>query len=1745
MFEYFVKPKNILKVILTIAALWLVYAVIHTTFSSYVELSEEYDIQYEEFQASDGVELLNEIEIDGLIEPEYLEYIDVTEILDESEYTPDETGIEEAEEAELSEEFEVNTDVDLEDDSDAVTLENGIRGVVWIDESGDGEKEDDAHVVIGVMVRLYDVSNGIEFVTEVETNEQGVFVFEALTGEYIIRLESDVMELDQEDQEDIPVAEEGSDQSIDFSNYEGIAELYIGIQPFNVNVSNLMQLRQQINSRAGNTTPFVINLNFTGQAVTSTAPGDGTIIAPNQGNVITIPANTNIILQSATGRQTWNQHTPNQRHFIVEQGATLTLNNVSLSRTTAFAGNSTSSGGVDIEGGTMIMNNGSEISRNHRPNTANDPAGTFGPSNINDWGAGVRVGAIGSGGLGTNSPGGTLIMNDGAIISHNRSTTGPNNGVPVGGGVAVIGANARFEMNGGTISHNTSLYTAAANLWIGNGGGVAVHYGAMFEMRGGLITENEANNGGGVAVGNMVSSSLTHPFPRSHIYMNVPAGRSAIIYNNSARPFSGAAAGGGGGGGVVVQNGYLTMGGPGEKHIIDNNAVTGGGINVIGTVWSADGHGIVNMGTTGVRNISYNRATGAGGGVHITSAGAHPAGGIPVAIASGGRFYMPGGTITNNEAGTTGGGVHITNAAGWSVDMAGATEAEIDTRASTFNMSGGTISDNEAGTHGGGVNAIEMARFNMSGDADISDNQAGTTGGGAHIAQMARFNMSGNATIYQNEASTHGGGAAILNTARLNMSGNADISDNEATLAGGGAAIFNDARLNMSDDSTIYDNDAISWGGGVAALENSRLTMSGNSRIYENTAHTASAGGVGGTGNATIEMESGSIDNNDSETHGGGVAMSGTVTFNMRSGSIADNEAGTHGGGVSIAGTANFNMYGTSIINRNIATTSGGGVNTTGGTFTMNSGTIGGTNATDRNQAVNGGGVHMTGGTFIMGTATNSANITRNTASNTGGGVHLNSANATFTFNNGTIGTNTATNHGGGIYITGGEVDNYSTFTMNGGSIYDNDAGVSGGGGIVTQFARFNMLNGDISNNESAVGGGIFVAFSARFNMSGNSTIYNNDATSWGGGIIADGNSRLTISGNSSISENTALGFSGGGVTGIGNATIEMEGGSIDNNESTTNGGGVNISGTATLNMRSGSIADNEAGTHGGGVSIAGTANFNMYGTSTINRNIATTSGGGVHINSSNATFTFNNGTIGTNTATNHGGGVYITGGTSFDMIAGSGTRVIENNEATSGGGVYINNGTFNLNGLVDNNRALGPATNVGLETGPGGEGHGGGIFAATNGTVNAQSGSITNNSAVGDGGGIFTEVRRYQPLLQSGDYGNLTIQGTTFASNTSVEHFPRPDNANATFITARIPYNTSHSVRDHVLNNHDINFRRTVDPEIEKTVYVVTGTGTRGANVEDQTVRIEQYLEYVITVTNPNISEALQNFMVVDEIPDYLRIMGAPTPSISVQRRNAIGELDNVSGASAAYVNYTVGVSAEDHENGEVRVIFPTLSADGEYVITFRVRVLSDGAGETIINTARLHRHNPGTPITGQPGDQVDYDTATIDVEDVADFEFIKVEDDTTTPLPGAIFSLYRRNADGTWPTTPITSGITSSNVTGSIGLVRFEGLIRGGTYRLVETYAPGVFQTPPTGTYWLITVGTDGTISTPVRSGTNIPNFILRGGNFYLPNERAFVPPTGLFDNSDHYISLVLGASLVALLAIYYKIWKRRRQF
>ena len=440
-------------------------------------------------------------------------------------------------------------------------------------------------------------------------------------------------------------------------------------------------------------------------------------------------------------------------------------------------------------------------------------------------------------------------------------------------------------------------------------------------------------------------------------------------------------------------------------------------------------------------------------------------------------------------------------------------------------------------------------------------------------------------------------------------------------------------------------------------------------------------GGAVYVNGGTFTMKAGSKITRSSAScgYGGGVYVDSKGTFTMDGGAITENSAsidtsgngGASGGGVCIS-NGTFTMSGGAVISGNNAPKSGGGVFFSGGgNFTMEGGTIGGSEAGSANSAENGGGVYIHNGTFTMsGSAVISGNeASSSSSSSSGGGVYIHIG--TFTMSGGAVisgnsaSSSSGSSSGGGVYV-------YETgkFTMEGGTI--GGTGVASanssesGGGVCVYKGDFTMSDGSISGNTvTQSGGGVFVQ-DGTFTMEGSAVIQGNKATSTnshacGGGVYVNGGN-FTMSGEATIQENNASTTDTNSAAGGGGVYV--------------NGGTFTLTGTAKIQGNTTSTGSGSPPSGGGGVFVIAGGTFTMSGGtigSSTDANKADL-GGGVYVGvntdtSEKGSFTMSGGTITGNTATQNGGGVYVAGGTF--TVSGS-SLTITGNTAHN---VYLVNG--------------------------------------------------------------------------------------------------------------------------------------------------------------------------------------------------------------------------------------------------------------------------------------------------------------------------------------------------------------------------------------------------------------------------------------------------------------------------------------
>ena len=477
---------------------------------------------------------------------------------------------------------------------------------------------------------------------------------------------------------------------------------------------------------------------------------------------------------------------------------------------------------------------------------------------------------------------------------------------------------------------------------------------------------------------------------------------------------------------------------------------------------------------------------------------------------------------------------------------------------------------------------------------------------------------------------------------------------------------------------TVTDNFRHFYVQGILTLGSNITLTRSDPMIVGNS----NGGGVHIANNGVFNMNDGVITNNRAG-NGGGVStgdFSGTGSiFNMNGGTISNNSSGMFGGGVHMASGSAFAMTGGTIANNTGSL--GGGVSLRG----VIGGTMTGGVIRD-NTAGNGGGVYVCSGTFFE--MSDNAEVISNHGSSSGGGVVICMMQSHFLMSGGIIEDNTSANGAGvGFFITGGIFEMSDTSL-----IYNNTASISGGGASIPH-STFIMNGGTIDNNAAGnFAGGVSVfGPNSTFTMhdgaiTNNSAGISNDDGA-GGGVYVESDSLFTMYGG--LIENNTASLTGGGVNLGVTGTFNMHPGAIiRGNEADSSGGGISVfSANATINLNGGTIDDNIAN-RGGGISLTnGTINFALANTTQITNNRARLYGGGIfsssNITITNAQITGNIAGYGEDGAIN---GTGIGGGIYFPIPDRGAMLTINDNVTFSGNRGHLNNSAddaFNDYGLA------------------------------------------------------------------------------------------------------------------------------------------------------------------------------------------------------------------------------------------------------------------------------------------------------------------------------------------------------------------------------------------------------------------------------------------------------------------------------
>ena len=800
---------------------------------------------------------------------------------------------------------------------------------------------------------------------------------------------------------------------------------------------------------------------------------------------------------------------------------------------------------------------------------------------------------------------------------------------------------------------------AVANTWGGYGGIIQIAnnntklsiYGGTYELTETLKDVNgaiigvskagcEVNIYGGNYTGTVSANGLGGVFAVSAGTLNIYGGtitgsakQGGAIYATGANSIINIEGG-------TIQNGTSTDRGgnicivSSAKATIENATVTGG--TVTGGILCG---GNIYVETGCLLTVNDGALITKG---KITTAGSY--GGGNIGIRGTGQMVMNGGTISEGSHAGKGGNIFKENGG-------------------KVTLNGGTVT---AGISGNGANiyAIASAEANR---PTVEIKGANITNGNASSGTCGGVYISGNATLTMTAGSItggtskYGGGNIRTNGAAciVNISGGS--VENGTVTAGDGGNLFSNtaATINITGGSFI-GGTASGSGANVCITQASATSVMKNATISGGTTSKTSA-----TVGATLYLSSGNFTEISGMTFVGGSAMG----------------SGANAGGVLIT-TGSYTIKN--------STFTGGSAYGNGGALCLT-----GTGTTTLENCTITGGIARYGANLFVGNGTVNLVKTNINKCGTGtliygGGVCVNGANAIVNMDADSVITNNNVMHGGNVAVQAG------TFNLNGGTISAgkatrNSTTAPYGGNVLLIAGTFNMNSGTITggivqNTTADVGGNggnIYVA--------GGEFILNNGTITLGapgsanalkgpmnGGNVYVAGGKFTMNGGT-VSEGTAKNSGGNFAIDAAEATIDINGGSIEGGEAPSGG---------SFWINNGTVTVDDATIDGGSATIGGNITFNAGSAAFTNCEIlngaSTGNGGNIAVNGEGATFTgceILNGVAGTKVTDSEGAiAKPSTDGRGGNLAIGANTTltncVIRNGESWSvsnpgGGNIY------------------------------------------------------------------------------------------------------------------------------------------------------------------------------------------------------------------------------------------------------------------------------------------------------------------------------------------------------------------------------------------------------------------------------------------------------------------------------------------
>ena len=800
------------------------------------------------------------------------------------------------------------------------------------------------------------------------------------------------------------------------------------------------------------------------------------------GSVISVPSGAALTL---------NDSSPSVAHSYSLSGYLATAGSGDYSFTGGYiTGGSTSGegGGVHVDG-TFTMYGGTIIG-----NSASKGGGVCvdtGASMAMSGGA-IRynVGIYKSGDITVNGDGGGIVVYGSLNMSGGRVC---DNHSGWGGGIEARGGSA-FILSGGTITGNSveDAYDSggASIQYPAKGGGVLIYNTATFQLSGSpVINGNELNDlyldsDAVCAVVGALGSSVSIPVTMATPGVFTTGGTSYNVASRFTSDNTGYAVGKNADGQLFLGTpvASVTSGGTTTKYADLSTAVSAlpanGTLKLLADVTTSEQYTLDKTCTVDLNGHTITGTFGDSSGAYL--------------------FSVSGGTVTFTDTSGAPGTISATGGAFSSCIV-------VNNDVNVIFENGVKLASNSMclrifydGTHSITINNAEMEAYQpiyaCNGTVTIN---GGVIRAGAWIGQVDR--STGKMTI---NGGTFYGGCICRNGATLEIRGgtfNGSVSDSNED---GNLEIYGGSFANKPDDyllaasGKVFAYDGEYW----QVVDSTDPVCTVGSLYYQNLSEALSNWTAGSTLTllkdvttaSTITVPDGAH-TLDLNGHGLRMTGSGSVISVPSGASLTLNDSNPDAVHKYTIGNPKSNGAGLAVVDDQTGSTVFTGGYITGGATTTGS---------------KGGGVYLSGGSLTM----NGGTLIGNSAEHHGGAVsvHLNS---TFTMNGGAIIGNRGW-YGGGLSVTNG-----SNATVSGGVIQYNYSTQNAGGvhtdgtdktyGTVT----LTLTGGTIRNNYTDGEDGGVLIDTASFNLSGNPTIEGNQRNGSSENLYLSGNSTINITG--------------------------------------------------------------------------------------------------------------------------------------------------------------------------------------------------------------------------------------------------------------------------------------------------------------------------------------------------------------------------------------------------------------------------------------------------------------------------------------------------------------------------------------------------------------------------------------------------------------------------------------------------------